>query len=331
MTKKIETRTDTYDITQRISILVIQYDKICDIDSENKTTSISKILEKVITRQLRDHLTNNKLYFAAQFGFRPNHNTTMALLTCIEKYKKLLSQRKAVRSISVKHSILIDKLQAFGVRDEELTWFRNYLSNRRTKCKINDKTSSWEPLTIGVPQGSIIGPLLFAIYINDLPDYIRKHETENRSECHLFADDTELTVSHDNHDELHNYANQVIKIAQKWMRINKLTLNPAKTRTIKFSKRPSLTPVIDNTPIVEVYHNNQNPKERSFRFLGFQLDEKLDFKAHTQYVINKLNSANFILRESRIKLVHNKKSASTTVCSEVILNMASASGQEGTT
>ena len=279
-------------------------------------TSTSKILEKVITKQLRDHLTTNNLYFAAQFGFRPKHNTTMALLTCIEKFKKLLYQRKAVRSIfidltkafdTVKHTILLDKLQAFGVKEVELIWFKNYLSSRRTKCKINDKTSSWEPSTIGVPQGSILGPLLFAIYINDLPHYIKKHETEEGSACHLFADDTEITVSHISHEQLHVYANQVIKIAQKWMRINKLTLNPAKTRTIKFSKRPSQTPCIDNIPITEVYHNNPNTKERSFRFLGFQLDNKLDFKAHTQYVINKLNSANFILRRVKNQIGTQQK------------------------
>ena len=279
-------------------------------------TSTSKILEKVVCQQLRDHLNINNLYFPAQFGFRPKHSTTHALITCVGNIMKLLEQRKAVRSIyidltkafdTVKHSILLDKLQVFGVKGTELEWFRNYLSGRRQRCRVNGQTSDWIPISIGVPQGSILGPLLFAIYINDLAEYIRTMDVENGSDTHLFADDTEITVSHIDEEYLFHYTNRIIKIVQQWMEINKLTLNPAKTRTIKFSKKPSPTPCINNVPIIEVYHNNADTNERMFKFLGFQLDEKLDFKSHTAYVINKLNGINWVLRKLRNQVSTKQK------------------------
>ena len=278
--------------------------------------SVSKIVEKIVGHQLREHLDLHGLFYESQFGFRKLHSTTHAMLCFLEKINRLKACRRHVRSIfvdltkafdTVKHSILLDKLKAFGVRNIELEWFRNYLLNRRQRCRINNCLSEWIQINIGVPQGSILGPLLFAIFINDLPNFIRKHDNISGCVISLFADDTEITVSHTDPAQLTNYANEIITLAQKWFRINKLTLNPGKTRTILFTKSPSITPSIDGIQIKEVYSTNQIDEDKMFKFLGFQLDEKLDFKSHTEQVIKKLNSANYIIRRIKNQLGTQQK------------------------
>ena len=143
---------------------------------------ISKVFEKEIFTQLYKHLNENCLISKFQSGFRPGHSTITALIQmCDNWYENMdngkltgvvfLDIRKAFDSID--HVILLEKLAFYGVSQLELAWFQSYLSNRQQQCQINGCLSNKGEIICGVPQGSILGPLLFLIYINDLPNCLK--------------------------------------------------------------------------------------------------------------------------------------------------------------
>ena len=262
--------------------------------------AISKILEKIVAFQLRKYLENNHLLNNQQFGFRTGHSTTHAMISALNHLETQKLNKSGSTSIfidltkafdTVDIDLLLTKLKKYGIQNTELRWFENYLKGRKQSCKINGHKSNVKIVKIGVPQGSILGPLLFIIYINDFPDV-------NNNFISLFADDTKITISSKNKQEAETKSNLAMFNANKWFINNKLTLNLDKTRIINFnmnSNKPTVT--LENKSIIEINSNNPNSNEKSFKFLGFHLDEKLNFEIHTQKVINKLNSANHILRK----------------------------------
>ncbi len=157
---------------------------------------VSKVFEREVFRQLYAYLSNNSLLSKFPSGFQPKHSTLSALIQmCDDLLKNMdngeincvvfLDVRKAFDSIN--HEILIDKMRnLFGIIGIQLKWFESYLNNRVQQCMINGKLSSQKTITCGVPQGSILGPLLFLLYINDMP------ESLNYSTPSLYADDTEI-------------------------------------------------------------------------------------------------------------------------------------------
>jgi hypothetical protein len=128
----------------------------------------------------------------------------------------------------VNHTILLAKLSHYGVRDNALAWFRSYLSNRKQCASANGATSSSLDVTCGVPQGSILGPLLFIIYINDM------HHALKESIVHHFADDTNLLFSHKDPQQIRKIMNSELKLLYEWLCANRLFLNVDKTEFIIF-------------------------------------------------------------------------------------------------
>ena len=157
--------------------------------------NVGRVFEKIFYGHVYDHFTSNKLLGNRQFGFRTLHSTALALSKCTSN-RWLNMDRGDMNSVvflnihkafdTVNHQILLDKLHCYGIGDGELFFFRSYLQNRTQCCSVNEQISTLQTVTCGVPQGSIIGPLLFILCVNDLPAFIQE------AIITMYPDDTSL-------------------------------------------------------------------------------------------------------------------------------------------
>ena len=275
-------------------------------------SNFSKILEKVICTRLMTFLDVNNLISDSQFGFRKKHSTVHPLVHFMNFVSNAFNKKHHVISIfcdlrkafdTVNSNILFKKLFKLGIRNNELLWFKNYLSDRKQFVSVNGKISSLKNVILGVPQGSILGPILFLLYINDLPNASFLYAL-------LFADDTTLLASGPNLNELFQYVNNEFHKIVYFFRKNKLALHPAKTKYMIFSNSPeskntACQLVINNNnfddpnipahiiPVARVTGEISNP---SVKFLGVFIDPSLNFKHHIKTICNKISSSLYFLR-----------------------------------
>ena len=196
-----------------------------------------KIMEKLIHKRLYSFLMEHNILFHNQFGFRKNNSTTYALIEITERIKESIDKHKYGCGIfidlrkafdTVNHNILLSKLEHYGVRGNALRWFKSYLSNRKQYVFYNGESSKLKEITCGVPQGSVLGPLLFLLYINDLPNITKVFQ------FFLFADDTNIYCDANTLDELQFLINKELKELQTWLIVNRLSLNIDKTNFVIF-------------------------------------------------------------------------------------------------
>jgi retron-type reverse transcriptase len=201
---------------------------------------ISKILEKVIHKRLYNFLLLNDVLYKSQYGFRPKHSTSNAITELSNDIITSLENKQLTLAVfldlskafdTIDHMTLLDKLAHYGVRGVALEWFRSYLTNRRQYVQVNDNRSQIDTITYGVPQGSVLGPLLFIIYTNDLPRNLKTVKSI------LFADDTTIYQSSNNTEKLYKAMNEQLKILEDWFKANKLSLNASKTNYILFRNK----------------------------------------------------------------------------------------------
>ena len=261
---------------------------------------ISKIIEKVVHDQTQKFLDDNNILYRYQSGFRKCYSTDSCLSYLNDKIATgfesglftgmiLIDLQKAFDTIN--HVILLNKMEYFGFSKEVIQWFKSYLSNRKFKVHIKKTFSEPGNLLCGVPQGSILGPLLFLLYINDLPQAVD-------CELLLYADDTCLIFQHKEIHEIETVLKKNFSMLVDWFVDNKLSIHfgEDKTKSILFgSKRKQ------KSKLLNIHYKSINIKQYSkVTYLGCILDETLSGESMAIHVINKVNSRlKFLYRQNR--------------------------------
>ena len=283
---------------------------VCAIYKKNEKTScanyrpisllsnIGKIFEKVMYTRVDNFLNEHNLIYKLQFGFRKRYSTNHALLSIVEQIRTSLDNKKFACGVfvdlqkafdTVDHKILLAKLSHYGIDSSANKWLSSYLTNHSQCVSLNGSTSDEKSIICGVPQGSILGPLLFTIYINDM------HKAFIKCLVHHFADDTNLLYSDSDPKKLQRTVNNELKFLVEWLRANRLSLNVAKTEFLIFRPPRKTLPFritlrLENTKLFE---------STKIKYLGLILDTRLTWKSHISELSKKLSRAVGILYKIR--------------------------------
>ena len=247
--------------------------------------TLSKIYEKLMHARILNFLEQNESLYENQYGFRPGRSCEHALLNAQNYILDSLNKRQVSLLLlidfskafdMVEHSILLKKLEHYGIRGIVLNWLKSYLSNRQQFVSVNGSVSSTMTLEYGIPQGSILGPLLFIIYINDIPEIARY------AKFILYADDANIIITANTIEEINIQVHDLSHSLIKWVNCNGLALNLKKTQYMIFSrcKTDLPSPLFISNKLIE--------RKQEARFLGVIVDESLNWTKHVKTVESKM-------------------------------------------
>ena len=242
-----------------------------------------KLLERLLAKRIISFLKKNRILYELQFGFREGHSTIHALLELLDSIYQNLDDNNSCIGVfldlskafdTIDHDILLKKLSHYGFRGIVHNWFASYLQNRKQYTCVNGNKSTQQDIYKGVPQGSVLGPILFTLYVNDMPN-------ATSAKPRLFADDTCIFSFHANIAKLSLTMNKELNMLHEWLKANKLLVNTSKTNFSIFVPSKNSQP---STGAISMGDNLSRAKE--IKYLGVIIDEKLSWSSH----INKVKS-----------------------------------------
>ena len=259
---------------------------------------IGKVLEKCVQQHVLTYLVDNNLLTDAQSGFIPKDSTVFQLTCIYDDFCKFLDTKTTAQAVffdiskafdKVWHRALLYKMSALGIQGRLLDWFKDYLTNRKQAVVIKGSTSTYRPVSAGVPQGSVLGPVLFLIYINDIVRDIQ-------SSVKLFADDTSMYLGLENTNERTNILNSDLDKINKWAKTWKVKFNQTKTKlmTISNIREPNTQPLIFGNDILDEIDSHKH--------LGVIIQKDCKWDLHIKSILSKCRILIGCLRSFKYRL-----------------------------
>lgn len=251
--------------------------------------TLSKIFEKLVKKRILAFISREGILRSAQFGFQSGKGTSDAIFSFLERLYLTVNDREAAAAVfcdltkafdCVSHRILLQKLEIYGFRGNCHDWFRSYLNGRVQSVAFGGSVSGSRNLGCGVPQGSVLGPILFLLYVNDLVDL------DIAGKFTVFADDATILWCHRDPLNLNETVNKDLRLIKEWCDANKLCFNVSKTSVMSFKCR------LDNIYLENTIINNLSEN----KFLGLHIDDRLKFDVHVRKLITKLSSNCYAMR-----------------------------------
>lgn len=273
----------------------------------------SKILEKLFASRLEKFVDIHKIFDDGQYGFRTKRTTSMALIEAVEEITNALDQKNIAVGVfidlkkafdTINHAILLNKLELYGIRGVTGDWIKSYLTGRTQYVKMGQHLSEQLGIVCGVPQGSVLGPQLFNLYINDI------FNVSQSLKLILFADDTNIFYSSNDYHELECTMNRELNEIKRWMDINKLSLNINKTKAMTFGNFPE-----NAHPQIRI-NGIQIENVCETKFLGVIIDNKLSWKSHIRHIKTKVSKSLYII--NKVKLCLDTNALRTLYCTLVL-------------
>ena len=247
------------------------------------------MLERIMYKRLYNHLSQNHILYPKQFSFQKSHSTEHAIIELIDQINCSFEKDHFILGFfidlskafdTVDHHIVVSKLDNYGANGNNLRWFQSYLENRKQYLNFNNKITTSSEITCGVPQGSILGPLLFLIYVNELNNASSILDT-------MFADDANLFYSHENIHQLFTKANEELEKIGDWFKANKLSLNNTKAKHKLFHKNS----IKNDLPLKLLdlkITSNQIERRKTINLQTVMLDENVNWQEHIPTVENQI-------------------------------------------